>query len=286
MTDVSTITINENNKAKMNTSYISLFDSHVHIYDCFDLALFFDNAHLNFKRAASRCTNATDFTGILMLAERSSERWFQNLVSKLGIGDGENTVGNWRISFNEEDESINLRDKHNNKLILIPGHQVVSNEGLEVLALCTQTRFTDGAPIVDLIDEIRSHNAIVVIPWGVGKWFGKRGQVVKELIQSGHLAGCFLGDIIGRPVVWPKPDLFTLAVKNGVRILPGTDPLPLAPEAKIPGRYGAYITAQISDANPTRDIKKLLTDASENLVSYGHRNGVLEFMRKQISIRI
>ena len=56
-------------------------------------------------------------------------------------------------------------------------------EGLEVLALATNTVFKDGDSIRDVIENVRASGAIPVLPWGLAMT-GKRGRIISDLISD------------------------------------------------------------------------------------------------------
>ena len=186
-----------------------LIDAHVHIYDCFDLEKFFDSAYTNFESAAEKLGHGDDFNGILLLAETTNESWFKRLsdfTNGKNLPDGYDT-GSWIFRSTNENNSLLAESGGSRKLILIAGSQIITAEGIEVLALCISNRFDDGKPISDLIREIKEKNGIPVVPWGFGKWFGNRGKIVKHLIDN-NTSLFYLGDNRNRGNFWPKPTLF------------------------------------------------------------------------------
>ena len=67
-------------------------DSHVHIYDCFDIDLLLDSALKNFRAAAAQhnCVQQ-DPACILLLTECESDSWFQRQLTTLQAA-GQNHV--------------------------------------------------------------------------------------------------------------------------------------------------------------------------------------------------
>lgn len=261
-----------------------LIDAHVHIYDCFDLEEFFDSAHANFKSAAEQLGHGNDFTGILLLAETSKDNWFNHLASYAdGIDLPDNrTTRSWTFRNTTENYSLIAESGNLRKLILIAGRQVVTTEGLEVLALCTSNRFKDGKPILELIKEIEVKDSIPVIPWGVGKWLGNRGRIVKNIINN-DTSLIYLGDNRNRPNFWPQPTLFKLAEKRGNGILPGSDPLPFVSESGRVGSYGFILQTQIDYKNSATLIKQILMDKANYPVRlFGRLEKIHRFLQNQV----
>lgn len=266
-----------------------LSDAHVHIHDGFDLETFFDSAHSNFENAASQSDCASDFTGILLLAESSKDNWFQNIFD---FADGkklpnDKKIGKWKFYHTNESCSLLAKSKSAKNLILISGRQILTSEGLELLALATTEKFKDNTPIVELIKQVNDKNGIPVIPWGVGKWLGKRGQIVKELINKNMSYPFYLGDNGNRPRFWPQPSILKLAEKKKIRILAGSDPLPFNFESCKAGSYGFSIKLKIDPRTPARFIKQVLRNAENRIVrQFGSLESNHRFILNQLRIQI
>jgi hypothetical protein len=95
----------------------------------------------------------------------------------------------------------------------------------------------------------------------------------------------FVGDNGGRPAFWPTPRPFTTAAGRGIRLLPGSDPLPLADEELRVGSYGAMIEGTCSSDQPAEGLRTLLARNSTVITPYGKRPGALRFFRTQIALR-
>jgi hypothetical protein len=267
-----------------------LIDAHVHIYDCFDLEIFFDSAYANFKSAAKRSGNENDFTGVLLLTETSKDNWFKRLSE---CADGKHLperkeTGNWIIQHTEEIDSLLAESGNSKKVLLIAGRQIVTKEGLEVLACATVENFEDGMPIESLIKKIIEKNAFPIIPWGVGKWFGKKGRIVRDIInKSNNNTLIYLGDNGNRPDFWPQPKLLKKACKKGIQILPGSDPLPFASESGRAGSFGCLMQIHIDPPMATTFIKKIITgDLKGTFRVYGRLEKCHRFLLNQMRAQI
>jgi hypothetical protein len=265
-----------------------LIDTHVHIYKCFDLCRFFDAAYENFRSRATILGNADNFTGILLLAETSSDNWFRHL-SDYADGKslpGKTTAGTWKFHRLDEPESLCATSNDNYEIVVVAGRQIVTAEGLELLALQTAASFNDGLPIRELIKNVIKEGGLPVIPWGFGKWFGRRGKILRNLIQTSEYADFLLGDNSGRPNFWPLPEFFKLGHKRGMRVLPGSDPLPLANEYQRVGRFGLMTHEVLSPAKPSKDLRQILLRPNADLLPYGDLEKPLRFLYNQIRLRI
>ncbi len=221
-------------------------DGHVHIYDCFDIDLLFSSAKDNFDRAAEQLGFSKESaTHVLLLTEGATDNWYGRLQAS---GGGKKRASckvsaNWGGIFSREMDwlMVHRRDNQKEKLYLVVGRQIVTAEGIEALALFCGDTIQNGLSLQDTIAAIRQSRGIPVLPWGVGKWLGKRGRRIKELLLSHGDGLLFLGDNGGRPKIWSTPTLFTLGLENNIALLPGTDPLPLPEEALRVGSFGFYL---------------------------------------------
>jgi hypothetical protein len=265
-----------------------LVDAHVHIYDCFDLQAFFDAAYLNFKTNADRFGHGDDFTGILLLAETVKDNWFHHLSCYAEGNDlpGRRETGPWKFNHTAEAESLCARSGDNRKLVLIAGRQIVTAERLEVLALATTATYNDGIRIKELVESVRYNDGIPVIPWGFGKWVGKRGAVVKSLLSKDFDRIFFLGDNGGRPNFLSGPRVLKPTGKNRVQILSGSDPLPFTSEYQRVGNFGSIILRKLSSQKPARDLKYLLLNSTESLEPYGCLENPIRFVLNQTKLNL
>jgi len=265
-----------------------LIDAHVHIYDCFDLEKFLDSAYENFKTEADKQGHADDFTGVLLLAETSKDNWFQHL-SDYADGKklpGNKTAGAWKFNRTDDLESLCARSDDKRELFLIAGRQIVTAEGLELLALATIDSFEDGTSIKQLIKIVRKKGAIPVIPWGFGKWMGQRGTFLNQFIEEVEDTGLFLGDNSGRPNFWHRPKLLKKGESKDIQILPGSDPLPLANEFNRVGNFGFAIHGELLPDYPAKNLKRILLNSTVHLQPYGRLEQPLHFFHNQLNIRL
>jgi len=263
----------------------ALIDAHVHIYDCFDISTFLDSAIHNFRKAAQDSSVGTRFIGVLLLTETASDHKFEAL-KEIASGRTENRdAPSWQFTNTEEDCSL-LAENGENQVLVVAGRQIITREKLEILALGTTRSFPDRLPIREVLATIRASQALAVLPWGFGKWLSDRGLVIEELLNSAHHPDYFLGDNSGRPGFLPRPRFFAQAKKRGIRILPGSDPLPFPREMVKPGSFGFILNHRISIITPASDIKKLLSEPEIAVNPYGQTERPLRFVRNQIAMQL
>ncbi len=263
-------------------------DSHVHIHHCFDLHTFFESALANFTTQATRCGQEKNFTSLLLLTESSNANGFQQLTEYADTGHLISSNGSKKFSFTRtgENSSLPLTCDGIQKLFIIAGRQIVTQERMEVLALATDKQFQDGYPIEQVINNVTEAGAIPVIPYGFGKWTGKRGRLLQGLLEKREHAGLFLGDNGGRLKYFPRPSHFKQAEEKGIRILPGSDPLPFPSECKRAGSFGFSLEGSISPEHPAKDLIGIISDPGTLFHPYGHLEGFYRFIVNQSSMQL
>jgi len=262
-----------------------LVDAHVHIYDSFELGLFFDSAFSNFREAAGSIGVSDCFVPVLLLAEAPECDFFHRFVDCAGNAEsGAPTLGNWFFKRTSERDSLVAASVDSREILLMAGRQVATREGFEVLALLTGSRFEENIPIRDLIRSVNRENGLAVIPWGFGKWQGERGRSLTDLLEEGGEIGFFLGDSGGRASFLPRPSHLRLAEEKGVRVLPGSDPLPLESEVHRAGSYGFYLPGEIPRSNPAEYLRQALSDRKSSIKVFGGLISPLRFIKNQMVI--
>jgi len=251
-----------------------LVDGHVHLYGCADRLRFLEAAWRNLSAAASEA-NVTEghWQGCLLFTESARDDGFADLRSA-ALPNG------WRSRTISRDPAALFLNRDGADLLVIAGRQVISAEGIEVLALATTRSFADGVPVAALLAELRAADIPAVLPWGLGKWLGRRGDQVAELMAAQAGPGLFAGDNAGRPPGWRVP-LF----QRGTVVLPGTDPLPLAGTEERVGGYGFMLDGQLDPDRPAADMAQRLLALRETPPVFGRRCGWSVVLGEQLALR-
>ena len=164
----------------------TLVDAHAHLHACFGLEAFLDGAWDGFQRAAADLGRPLD-CGVLLLTQTAGDERFERLVVEATPqGSARGGRPGWSIARTGEPESLAARRADGARLLIVCGRQLRTAEGLELLALATCARFADGQPLAAALRGVEAAGAIPVLPWGVGKWTGKRGRIVGGLIDAGR----------------------------------------------------------------------------------------------------
>jgi hypothetical protein len=260
-----------------------LIDAHVHLHDCYAPRRFLDHAADNFDRAA-REHGWEPAPGVLLLTESAGTDWFGRLAA-VAAGSAELPLGAWTLVATSDDSAL-AAHRGPQRLLLVSGRQVVAREGLEVLLLGTRAFVRDRLPIRDVLAAGERLGALRVIPWGAGKWLLGRGRLLSELIESARPGdGFFLGDGAGRPSFWSNPRHFAAAERRGIRVLPGTDPLPFPAQVARPGSYGFRLEAPGDLTMPAEAIKAALRRPDARIAPFGRHERLGPFLRHQIAMQ-
>jgi hypothetical protein len=267
----------------VKTAQKILVDAHVHIHKCFDLERFFDAALLNFQSFSA--SPGSDF--VLLLTESSKDNYF-SVLSQIAHGDRPLAVslGRWTMHTTQEAGSLYAAQNQTAGLFMIAGKQIVTSEKLEVLALMTTQSFEDGYPLREVLKFINESGGIAVIPWGFGKWMGKRQKVLEQLFLTNKPPRVFLGDNSGRPSFWSTPPLFQLPQNLVTKVLPGSDPLPFPSEVARPGSFGFSLNAVLDPLTPAASLKQAILDPALSLTPYGNLEKPHIFVRHQVAMQL
>lgn len=284
-------------------------DGHVHFYEGHDLGRLLASASTAFARTpggvaprernprretpetipgASAATteageppkNSTDdFRGVLCLTEDLRHRTFTLLA------EGRRQVPGWCISRTEERESLFVANAQGVRLLVLAGFQVVTREGIEVLALASGDRPTDRRPLADTVAGIAATGALPVLPWAFGKWWFGRGRCLRDYLARTSRPTVWLGDNAGRTAGLPGPDPFTLAARHGLVVLPGTDPLPLPGHEARAGRYGFLLSVALDAERPARAFREAVATLEASPPIHGARCDWPRFLGDQLGLR-
>lgn len=259
-----------------------LVDGHVHIHDCFDLQILFESAQRNFSSAAGALGLGREFNAVLLLTESQNANYFSRL---LGKATDKSLVNGWRFRTTKEADSLIAISPSGFELALIAGRQIVTAERLEVLAVCTDKLFDDGDTISAVIDSVSDANGVAIVPWGFGKWTGRRKKVIDRLIGDFSQRPFHLGDNSGRIGVWRDPPQFGRARSQGQRIFRGTDPMPFSGQECRVGSFGFSINGPFDRMRPTASMRKLLGSGNLRPTSYGALESPITFAKHQLAMQ-
>jgi hypothetical protein len=257
-------------------------DGHVHLHGCFEVQSFLDDAEANLVVVARALGLDPELPGVLLLTESAKDAAFRILRSRAAGGSGPG----WSFRRTAEPESLLALRSDAPRLILVAGRQVATAEGLEVLALGCDATFTDGQPLAETLAAVRECGALPAVPWGFGKWWLGRGRLVRALVEREEPGRFFLGDNGGRPALSRGPRLFGVAQRRGIRVLPGSDPLPFTTQSRRVGTFGFVLRVPLDFERPAARIKATLSDVSTTVEPFGEGRRLLPFLRDQVAMQL
>ncbi|NEQ76189.1 MAG: hypothetical protein F6K23_26005 [Okeania sp. SIO2C9] len=269
-----------NSPVKISQKIIA--DAHVHIHRCFEIDQLLNASLANFQKVSQTQTDIDNSIFLIFLTEMPGDFEFSKLLE---YAKKSQQINNWKFAITQESLSIYAVNNNNQKIFIIAGRQIVTAEKLEVLALISDSEFADGLTIETTIENIVSKGGIPVLPWGVGKWLGKRGKILQKLLNSDSIPMVYFGDNSGRPNFWSRPSYFQLAEQKGWKVLPGTDPLPLKSEYSRPGSFGFMVESELNLAEPGKSMKQILLNPTTLVQPYGVLETPFRFIRNQLAIR-
>ncbi|MFT3965864.1 MAG: hypothetical protein QM690_08290 [Sphingobium sp.] len=236
-----------------------LIDAHVHIHEGVDPYAAIVGAHARMVRRAGE-----DVQPVFLLAEQQGRHMHDAL----------------RLQAMPSGEPESLWVGARRRALVVAGRQIVTREKLEILALATTADLPDGLPSEEVLERLGETDALVVLPWGVGKWIGRRGRLVERLLAQDRDGRLMLGDIGGRPGFWPVRGFRTRTV------LRGSDPLPIPGGAGRIGGYGFFLNAALSPDRPARDLRAALRSMADAAAPYGKTASPFRFFNEQFRLRL
>lgn len=267
------------NPIKKNTTI--LIDGHVHYYEMFDTDKFFNNAIQNFSRFFPDSDHIENrIVRILFFTEGKTDEYF----SKFKKNSIRFTDNEYKFKETDENISIRLTKKIKDFLYIIRGRQIITRENIEILHIGTDITIKDGLSMQEVLEKIKERSEIAILAWGVGKWFFGRKNVVRSILESNETNLIFVGDNSARPKIWPTPNLFRRAKKRGIKILNGSDPLPLSGEERKPGSYFFSLTGDFDLEKPFLSLKNILSSENPQIIFHGKRDSLSSFFNRQSRI--
>ena len=256
-------------------------DTHVHIYPVFSLDALLDAAVENFAHAARALgLSSARRDGMLLLTETVNDHAFEALAS------GELRPRRWQVAATAEPAVLRLTHDKQPPLWLVAGRQIATREDLEVLALGAAARFPDGEPFESSIAAVDQAAALTALPWGFGKWWGARGAIIDRVMRTPRARPLYLGDNGGRLALSTRPQLLNRGESLGLKVLPGTDPLPFSGQESRVGTFGMLLREWDPDAPPLAQFARRLAELPQSPTQYGRLTGSASFVRLQIGMQM
>ena len=255
-------------------------DCHVHFYDGYDVDLAVSSAWKNVQsldgpRPLGQCwclASPPGTSGLDILRSMAEQQLSNTRIVSLRDSDGGDIV---------------LLERKEGPIVVVPGTQAISVEGLEVLSLGVELPAIRPTGLAALVDRVKALGGLPVVPWGVGKWLGRRGQLVSRLLQDAEATDTLLlADNANRPWWWPFPGLLKKAADAGLTIVSGSDPLPIRGDEKRIASAGVYCSVQSVETAWQQIRQSLLSSQNSSVRIYGKPMSTARFWRNQILLRL
>ncbi len=259
-----------------------LIDAHVHFQPAFSWPGILNAAAANFARA-SRSLPLPDAIRVLVLCDPVGATNFHDLAARAARGASH---GNWSLDLLGAPASVVARAAEEPPIFIVPGQQIQADDGLELLALCTDYAHQDGQSIEHAAETVLANGGVAAIPWGFGKWLGKRGRHLTQLLGTPLGKRLALADNSGRLAALGEPAHFALARRSGIPIFAGTDPLPFPGQQQRIGGFGTYLQGAFSPNQPAGSVKELLEDRNRLPNTYGKTERPSAFLGNQLRMQM
>lgn len=251
-------------------------DTHVHVYPVHDAARLIRTSANRLRRHAQ----TSDALCALFLVEGQGYQWFEQLRRGTAASpDG------WAVEPAGEAGAVRVTIDEGQVVWIFAGRQIVTAERLEVLALTAVEAPEDGGPTGRTVERVRESGAIPVLSWAPGKWFARRGDVVRDIINGCPPGRLLIGDTALRPTIWPEPVCMRVARRKGLGVLAGSDPLPFAGDERQAGGYGVRGHLAFDPDKPVSSVRAWLSDPNADMKRIGHRNGPVEMFARMMKHR-
>jgi hypothetical protein len=255
---------------------LTLIDGHVHVRASFDPSRMLSGAIERFDRAAGRL-GAAPGTPVLMLAEAEGEEAFERWAGR------DEPVGRWRFVGSGDPCSLKAERDDGRTLLIVQGRQWTCADRLEVLTQCSGVRLRDGMTAHACIEDGLAAGALVVLPWGFGKWLGERREAVLRLIDRYGSRIC-VSDSAARP--GGRDPVLASAAARAVPFTAGTDPLPLRGHESRAGSYGFVVPERSPAAEQSVWLRGAVLAGAQGAMTFGRRDGLLRSLLTQVRLRM
>ena len=253
-----------------------LIDGHVHLHRSHPVEAALDAAVHNFAGwgAVGRPAEAPE--GMLWLVETPAEAASERLRGR--------EAGTWRVR-ERDDVTWELRRDDGARLVVVRGRQISTNEGLEVLLVGTAEAVPHGRSLAETIEPHLGGRVLVMLPWGFGKWTGRRASVAARAYDTWAARGLRLADIGVRPAWLAPPELFDRSAADGRPVFVGSDPFPFPDTGDRIGSAG-FVARDLRPEGVWQDMHASLRDPAVPIERFGRSVGTTAFLRLQARMQL
>ena len=257
-----------------------VIDTHVHFYQSWGISLdsFLSTAFTNLCQHSSE----ENTLPVIFLLENPLQP--DTLRTHL-LATNHSEASTWQTQVAEHEPWSIWATCKNKTMLIVMGYQIITAEGLELLLIGDTATPHNGEPVRTTLKFYgEQENVLSILPWAVGKWLGKRGSVVSELLESQLNQLFVLADNAGRPRLWSNIAQFNSANKKQIPILAGSDPLPIHGQHIKSGCYANLLTVDIDTQRPFNPLASAIT--AQNFKTVGKVSTPSKFLLNQIKLRL
>ena len=238
-----------------------------------------DAAVHNLDRVRSTMGVAPGTPDVLWLVEDLNERGAERLLARKEFGS------RWELAGSDGVCLRLARFRDGRRVTLILGRQVRTADDLEVLVVGIAGPIEARRPLDETIESGLEQEALVMLPWGFGKWTGSRGRSVEQAYWRYAPHGLRLADTGARTGVLRQPPVFARSIADGRPVLAGSDPFPFPDQLAAIGRHGFVLDGVPADPD-WGDLHRAVAELDEQPRRFGRRLGFAEFVRLQWKIQM
>ena len=283
-------------------------DGHAHLYPAFPLLRYLRGTLENLLECGHRTPRTSTSPSSLALALFDGEqngsahplRRLQRMDEESGSDVAAVLADGWEVRTTNEECSLHVvppttrpgphRERAGSTpptaLTFLAGRQLRTAERMEVLAFPCLDPLPHDRPLTETVEHVLRAGALPIIPWGLGKWWLRRGVRLAELLASDLGARVLLGDSGNRPQGGLTPHALRLARERGIPVIAGSDPLPLPRQADRAGSYGSLLQGSLDSQRPAEGLSALLRELAASPPTFGRRISLAACLAANVRLRL
>ena len=257
----------------------ALVDGHVHLHACHDIEAALDAAVRNLELARTALGLPVEAARFLWLVEDPTEG------SSARLDALSHNSEQWKATIVDSVTLRLSRTKDGEQLIVVLGRQIPTSDNLEVLVVGTAESLRVGRSQDETIEEGLEREALVMLPWGFGKWTGQRGRAVSSAYDRYASEGLFLADTGARSSFLKPPRVFARSAADAHPVLVGSDPFPFKDQTGALGTNG-FVVENLRKQPTWRDLHGAIRSLHSQPRRFGHPLRPDVFARLQLRMQL